>query len=104
MSTLISSDVDWIARLRAEPCPECPGDDTLQLFIGDPEKVEPDVYAHVIGGCDDCKSVLQQIALHPAVEDLRRFLRDPDELPHETLVHCMECETCQERVRGILDE
>ena len=100
----MTAEVDWIARLRAQPCPECPDDDTLHLFIRDPQNVEPDVFAHIIGGCDTCKAVLQQIALHPGADDLRRYLRNPDELPHEMLVHCMECKTCQGRVRGILDE
>lgn len=96
-------DIDWVARLRAVPSPACPDEGELRDFVDNPEAVGAASFAHIIRGCIRCRAKLQEIVLHPSVEDLERYLKAPDDLPEETLLHCMECEICQARVEEILD-
>lgn len=96
-------DIDWVARLRAVPSPACPTDDELREFVSNPEAVQAASFAHIVRGCARCRAKLQEIALHPPVEELERYMAAPDDLPESTLLHCMECEVCQARVGELLD-
>lgn len=96
-------DIDWVARLRTAPRTGCPSDEELREFVRNPESVEAPSFAHIIRGCEHCRVKLQQIALHPQVEDLRRYLDAPDDLPEEILLHCMDCQVCQDRVKELVD-
>ena len=97
-------DIDWIAKLRAEPSEACPEDGELQAFVTKPEDVSPSSFSHIVRGCESCRTKLQEIVLHPHVEALRRYLQDPFDLPEEVLLHCMTCKRCQARARALLEE
>ena len=96
-------DTDWTARIRTAPSEACPAEGELQDFVKSPESVSPESFAHIIGGCLDCRARLQEIALHPDTASLKRFLRYPDTVDEETAFHCMSCEMCRSRVREILN-
>lgn len=95
-------DVDWLARLRTAPCEACPSEGDLRAFVLQPEEVDAAAFSHIIRGCDTCRAKLQEIVLHPSVESLQQYLRDPSLLREETLLHCMDCEICQLRARELL--
>ena len=96
-------DIDWVARLRTAPRPVCPSDEELHDFVRNPEAVEPAAFAHIIRGCASCRTKLQEIALHPSVEDLRRYVDTPDDLPEQVLLHCIDCPVCQTRAKELID-
>lgn len=97
-------DIDWIARLRTTPSEACPEDRDLKAFVKSPESVRPEAFSHIVGGCVSCRGRLQEIALHPSLEELRLYIGRPDAVPEEVLFHCIDCYSCQRRVRSLLDE
>ena len=97
-------DIDWIARLRTVPSEVCPPEDELQDFVKSPEGVSPASFAHIIRGCPDCRAKLQEMVLHPDKAELKRFLRSPDKVDEEIVLHCMSCKVCRSRVQEILDD
>jgi hypothetical protein len=96
-------EVDWVARLRTRPSEVCPSQLELQAFVRDPEAVSPAAFSHIIRGCTDCREKLQEMVLHPTADDLRQYLRQPDGVPEEILMHFAGCESCQRRAREIVD-
>jgi hypothetical protein len=96
-------DIDWVARLRTAPSPVCPSDKELRAFSEGPESVTAEAFSHIVSGCTVCRRKLQEIVLHPPLESLEEYARKPDDVPEDVVFHCMSCEICQGRVRGVLD-
>ncbi len=95
-------DIDWIARFRAAPSQECPAREDLEAFIESPETVRPAAFSHIVSGCSECRTLLQRLALHPSDSDLRSYVRNPEAVPEDTVLHFVECRECQARVREVL--
>ena len=98
----MTTDVDWLSRLRTAPSEICPDEDDLRAFASQPEEVGAAAFSHIVRGCENCRAKLQELVLHPTAESLREYLRDPSGLSEETLLHCMDCEICQARARELL--
>ena len=96
-------EIDWVARLRTRPSEVCPSEVELRAFVRDPEGVTPAAFSHIIRGCSECREKLQEMVLHPSNEDLQRYLRQPNGVPEEVLMHFAGCESCQRRAREIVD-
>ena len=97
-------DTDWIARLRTAPSEVCPSPGTLEAFVRSPESVTAPSFSHIVAGCSKCRAKLQEIALHPSTEDLRGHIRQAHDVPEDVVLHCLDCEVCQSRVREVLGE
>jgi hypothetical protein len=100
----MTTDIDWIARLRTAPSEACPSDEELHAFVGSPETVTAASFAHIVSGCLSCRQKLQEIALHPSLEEIRRYAKEPGNVPEEVLFHCMDCPACQSRVGEVLND
>jgi len=95
-------DIDWIARLRTAPSGACPSEAELQAFVENPEGVTPASFSHILTGCVSCRRRLQDLVLHPSIEDLKEYLLNPRSVPEEMLMHCAGCRSCQRKVRRVL--
>ena len=99
----MAADIDWVARLRTLPSEVCPSDHELQAFVENPEGVSPEAFSHIIRGCDDCREKLQDMVLHPTIEEIEGYLLSPKEVSEEVLMHFSSCESCQRRAREVFD-
>ena len=99
----MATEIDWVARLRTDPSEACPSETELCAFVENPEGVSPESFSHIIRGCSDCREKLQELVLHPSVEELEGYLRQPKEVPEEVLMHFAACEGCQKRAREVMD-